>query len=585
MIDRLKGPALRRAFLLLALVVCASVAHAREGITQFVSEIWIRADGTIDITETMDVNAEGGAIRRGIVRAFPTRYDADGFVRTVPFEVLSVTRNGKPEPYDIEDADNGELIRIGDEGTYLARGNHSYQITYRISRVIGFFDDYDSLYWNVTGNGTPFWIDAVSVMVHLPEGAAVTGLEVYTGAFGEERREGNIREIEPGLVLGETTAALSPHEGMTIVVGLPKGAVTPPGLFARVWYWITDNPGGIIALIGVALLSLYSWYGRWREGPDPEPGIIIPRFDAKDDLSAADARFLDFFLFDDVAFAAAVLNLAARGFVRIEKVSDKNDDELYEIRKLDKPGADKLPPPERKLMADLFTKKRKVYRFDKTNARTTRKVFDTIKKDVEKRHMEVNIRQRADRSEGCLVLLIVIGALIVIYTSGWINWVLATVGFLAMIVVGVLVEANARGATRAGQKKRDELEGLRMYLGTAEQERWNALHPPAMTPALFERLFPFALALGVAQVWSETFKRELEMVGADAAAFAPSFYSGGDFSLSDSSFTNSFSSAVSPPVISSSGSSPGSSSGFSDFGGGGGGFSGGGSGGGGVSGW
>jgi hypothetical protein len=50
-----------------------------------------------------------------------------------------------------------------------------------------------------------------------------------------------------------------------------------------------------------------------------------------------------------------------------------------------------------------------------------------------------------------------------------------------------------------GAKLYAELEGFRMYLKTAEEHRLNMLTPPERTPELFERLLPYAVALGVSK--------------------------------------------------------------------------------------
>jgi uncharacterized membrane protein len=127
----------------------------------------------------------------------------------------------------------------------------------------------------------------------------------------------------------------------------------------------------------------------------------------------------------------------------------------------------------------------------------------------------------------------------------------------------------------------DKAEGMRLYMKVAEQERLNVLNPPDKTPELYEKLLPYALALGVEQEWSEQFADVLAK--AQAEGYHPSWYVGpgfyaGGFSSFGSSLGNSFSSAISSSAV-----APGSSSGFG--GGGGGGFSGGGGGGGGGGGW
>ena len=62
---------------------------------------------------------------------------------------------------------------IGDRDVYLTSGFYDYQISYRSSRQLGFFDDFDELYWNVTGSGWAFEIRQASARVSLP-GAPTT---------------------------------------------------------------------------------------------------------------------------------------------------------------------------------------------------------------------------------------------------------------------------------------------------------------------------------------------------------------------------------------------------------------------------
>ena len=148
-----------RAFLfaLLALIVLNSAVQAEERIEQFTSDARVNVDGSVDVTETISVNAESRQIRRGIFRDFPTTYtDRKGLRVIVGFEVISVKRDRQPESYTIEGLSNGKRIRIGSAEVFLDPGIHVYEIQYRTTRQIGFFADYDELYWNVTGNGWTF---------------------------------------------------------------------------------------------------------------------------------------------------------------------------------------------------------------------------------------------------------------------------------------------------------------------------------------------------------------------------------------------------------------------------------------------
>jgi hypothetical protein len=68
------GRRMRRAALALTAFACVAFAHADERILSFDSTITVAHDGTLEVRETIRVNAEGDAIRRGIYRDFPTIY-------------------------------------------------------------------------------------------------------------------------------------------------------------------------------------------------------------------------------------------------------------------------------------------------------------------------------------------------------------------------------------------------------------------------------------------------------------------------------------------------------------------------------
>ena len=174
----------------LALVAPSAAAQA-ERIRSFASDIEVRADGSMLVTETITVNAQGRNIKRGIFRDFPTIYDGPWGLRVrVPFEVVRVTRDGAEEPYAIESLENGVRIRIGREEVVLPHGEHTYTITYETARQLGFFETHDELYWNVTGTGWAFPIDSIEARVTLPAPVAESDLRLdgFTGTEGSTEK-------------------------------------------------------------------------------------------------------------------------------------------------------------------------------------------------------------------------------------------------------------------------------------------------------------------------------------------------------------------------------------------------------------
>lgn len=571
--------------MLFAAVGTLPAAASYEWIASFNSDITIEPDGDLIVTETIEVVAGGDQIRRGIIRSFPTDYVDDwGMAHIVRFEVQSVRRDGRPEPFEVDRVDGGREIRIGSPDVLLPEGRHVYEIRYVTNRQIGFFDGHDELYWNVTGNEWWFAITKAQATIHLPGGAKATDLKVYTGRRGENGTDAAIQAVAPGTIAASTTADLAVGEGLTVVVAFPKGFVAEPSLVTRSANLLWDNPAIPFSLLGLLAILAHYAYGRWRYGTNAPAGDVIPLFEPPTGMGPGDARMLDRFRFDQTGFAAIILDLAAQGFIAIERDGPEGETTL---RRLDgKTDATGLPPASQKVLQTLFKKKRRRFSFSRGNGPTTIEAYAAANKALEVAHVPAHIKRNADRSVGCTAIVILAALALVFTAAGWINWLVAITAWVVMIVIGFMGEELMAISTKAGQKHRDALEGLKLYLGTAEQDRWAALHPPELTLERFERLFPYALALGVEQPWSEAFARQIALSGAEAADYKPSFYSGPNFSLSGiTSFSASLSSSMSAPSVQGSGSVPGSSSGLTSSYSGGGGFSGGGGGGGGGRGW
>jgi len=132
---------------------------------------------------------------------------------------------------------NGVRIYLGDASKLLSVGSHVFKIVYNTKRQVGFFDDHDELYWNVTGLGSKFPIDTVHVMVHLPSTVPIEKitLEGATGMYGEKKQDFASNISPAGFSEYTSTRAFMPHEGLTIVMSWPKGHVQQPSFW---WYFL-----------------------------------------------------------------------------------------------------------------------------------------------------------------------------------------------------------------------------------------------------------------------------------------------------------------------------------------------------------
>ena len=227
-------------------------AGARERITRFVSDIDVQRSGNLVVTETIQVQAEGDSIRHGILRDFSTTYRAkDGSRVKVGFDVLAVKRDGHSEVYATEPFGNGVRVRIGHPKIYLPGGLHEFVIKYRTTRQIGFFKNFDELYWNVTGTGWTFPIDVAEARINLPDRVAFTRSALYTGPQGARGKDADIVEQRPGRIVFRTTKGLPYRNGLTVAAAWPKGVVAPPNPLQRLQATLADlRPGAPAAVIG-----------------------------------------------------------------------------------------------------------------------------------------------------------------------------------------------------------------------------------------------------------------------------------------------------------------------------------------------
>ncbi|MDZ7601180.1 MAG: DUF2207 domain-containing protein, partial [Hoeflea sp.] len=312
------------AVLLCLAAFSPQAALGREEIRSFIADIVVNVDSSLEVTETITVNAEGNAIRRGIYRDIPLRaLNELGLWVSNGFDLVEVLHNGARSPHSTEWHGRFLRILIGDADVFIPRGEHTYTIRYVTTRQLRYFDGYDELYWNVTGNFWSFPILSAEARVMLPQGATASQVFAYTGPFGAEGRDYTVSGEGSPDILFETTRTLGPEEGMTIAVGFTKGVVMPDegGAFAV----LGANAGLLLMIVGWLAVPVYFLYVWNRVGRDPPSPPIIPLFHPPEKLSPAALSFAHFNGFRagkkgiDLPFIAALLSLGVKRFLVIDE--------------------------------------------------------------------------------------------------------------------------------------------------------------------------------------------------------------------------------------------------------------------------
>ena len=616
--------------LVLSLMLFAALgaaAQSYELIRRFESNVEVQTNGDLIVTENITVEAELREIRRGILRDFPTTYSLpDGRRVVIGFDVISVERNGKSEPYSIEGLYNGKRIRIGSSSAMLTRGQHTYTIKYRTTRQVGFFPDFDELYWNVTGTGWTFEIDSVVATIRLPADAQIQARSFYTGAQGEKDQDARVAGENENVIVFRTTKRLGVRNGLTVAIAWQKGIVSPPGPFTQARYFFFDNIAASLSVLGFVLVFFYFFYQWFRYGRDPATGTIIPVFDPPAGMSAAGMRYVDRLAgYDDKAFAAAIVELGVKGHLKIEEDKGVTRVEKRESGRLIYDG-------EEAVKRHFFTKKNSLALVQSNHVQVSG-AREALKTNLQRLYDDLFRNNYAKWGFGLLLTFIAVvlcltgigiqfsgryasdaflGTLLPIiplllasfalnngFTARDDNGFLIGVGVVFGIIPAAIglwyVWRNVDGfyelipticafastmlcafylewmeaPTPAGRKVLDHIEGFREYLSTADEgPRLEALNPPTKTPELFERMLPYAIALNVENSWAEKFKAVLAAAALAPAAAASAvaishWYSGNrDWSKDVGGVTSAVSSSLTS-VVASSAIAPGTSSSYS----------------------
>jgi uncharacterized membrane protein YgcG len=620
----------------------AQDALTREVIRQYDVRIAVQQDGSVLVTEDIEAVALGYEIRRGIYRDIPVGGVGLLGVGKSSFELVQTLRDGQPEPNRVER--NGSYVRIylGDANVFLEPGVYTYRIVYRMGDQVRHFEGFDEIYWNATGNDWAFPIERARAVVVPPPGAPVSQLAAYTGYWGSQGEDVAIGETKKGEPLFRTTRTLSSGEGLTVAVGWPPGYVDPESGSQRLARWL--ERWGTLAAAGITLgiVLLYYLIVWVLIGRDPPAGTIIPVYHPE--MPPAAMRFVERMGFDNTCLSAAIISLAVKGHLKIKEASKKQTltalpdavaiepmsdgeealyDELFErgeeitiqrsSRSRLNSAASALRSHFKKTFDKLYFRRNfgwfvlgvivtilgwfisaliSVRQIELLFLAIFPTVFTVILGTIFVKAWGSMRDYRRTNNVIALVAMIlqsIFLGVIILSLGGFFIGLGAEMGFVPFIALVVIALLNVlfwhllKVRTAIGRAAMDEIEGTRLYLTVAEEDRLKFENPPEKTPEHFHELLPYAIALGVETEWTNQFAAEIAAARAADKSdpyLKPSWYAGsrgGGFRDAGAlrSFGAGLGSAYGAATVSQSSGSSGSSGGGSSGGGGGGGGGGG----------
>ena len=451
----------------------------------------------------------------------------------------------------------------------------SWTIKYKVHGGLGFFDEYDEIYWNAIFQDRDVIVDKAEVVVYWPEGINRDEIRprIFIGKFGNKDKNGSYIIMNDSVEF--VGSNILPKEYLTIVAAWPKGFIEKPFLYRN---QLINLIVIFIALIIPLIVFIKSFSLWWKKGKDPRiRKTIIASYSPPNNLSPAIIGVLAKQSVDVKDILATVVDLAVRGYLRIKEEEKKIlfiKSKEYIFEKL-KNEAD-LRPFEQEIIRAIFKRGNTVSSTELRNKFYTE--LPDIKKEIYKEVAQTDLfngnieETRKKYSKKYVIALIVLFIVLVISPifSGFYVTQVAILGFSLIIscVIGLVFSQFMPVVTPQGLEVKWKALGFKEYLHTAERFRIES-----ETLETFSKFLPYAMIFGVEKRWAERFS---DFSYQQQAWYYPAaIYGGssgmpssfGEFSSSFSSFADSVSSTFS--------STPGGSGAGGSAGGGGGGGGGG----------
>ena len=538
-----------------------------EFIETFTADIAVHDDATFSVKETIEYNFDEP--RHGIFREIPLIHQEPPSKffkeRFIALTLMGVEMDGEAVPYVDESTDDLFVVRIGDPDSTIT-GTHRYDISYTVRGGLSYpSGEGTELYWNTTGNGWDVPIRFARTFLSDPDNVFRTARSCYAGVLGSTSSSCHQEQGEEGRV-SFTVPDLNPHEGMTIAQSLDHTRVPKVVLERTKMVWF---------VLPLTLLCLiYGFFRLYRYKTEHKTGkTIIPEYEPYPNMKPMYTGLLIDGRLDPKDITAAIVHLAASGYLKIKKMERKVlflfevDD--YEITLLKLPD-DVLGKFERSVFTLIFSEPLQVgstvslaeLKSNQGERRENYQEFLALQREMSSDLREKGFREIMDKGSIARVLGIVLIAWGIFYVAAvWnINSGYFISGLFIALFLGVFLYERK---TQLAYEVTDYLQGFKLFLETTERDRYLFHNAPEKSPEQFMEYLPYAIAFGVEEKWAEVFK--------DITIPVPGWYDGGSVSTFNAASLSHSLGAFSTAFASSSGASASSGGGSSGGGSGGGG--------------
>lgn len=541
-----------RIYALLLLLVTATFCFGQSFTTQsFDTEIVIGKDRSLDITEQVGITykVERPGWARGIPLAAKTK---DGRLRYVDLEVLDGTQDGAPAKLTIERKGGDISIRFGKNGPMLT-GSHVYQIHYRVKGAItDFLEDTGSqgkhheLFWNVVPTKWSSPIESAKFRVRFPEttgnlaalvnyGPPSNSQHLRLNSIGNAEQGGVSASLSNQELSGAFPNGMGMGEGASVVLGLPLGLLQPPPQGSEPNGALITTPGGsipkanpIVGALGLLgfpalFLAFFRKSLRWPVRNHPV------NFEGPSEIGILECSRLISPTLRSRAFVAGTVDLAQNGYCKLVNNGGEGfsieitDDESLLYKKGFGARLDALKklslPDYPSVVADFAVQARPTGSRGRLldglsmcgkniDPATLKEYFPPIFRGIHK-GVEEDMTTAGFIKGDFRPFFRVLSLFGVCFLGsfaqefGAVAAAGVTLGCLTVFVLSLFMTND----TPKGADALNKLYGIKKFI-ESPTERRNLIHfaNTNLDQALYERLLPYAILLGVVDKWNKAFE-------------------------------------------------------------------------------
>ncbi len=553
----------------------APPSHSGPYIAAFVERYYVHTDGTVDVTIDLayDFNGRPG---HGPFLSYPTRVPYDEHNDRV-YRISGFTASSPSgAPADVHRRAGGDWVeyRIGDPAIGNVSGVQRYHVEYTVDGLLDLtttrdFDPsvaekdaeplWDEFYVNAIGSRWSIPIDNVTVIVEGDAKAiAVTppgsGEAIDAQCFvGREGSENPCSGTEVRGGVGRFAQnSVTPGESMTVALAFPAGSFDAEPIIRTnndFLYAFSVNAKTLAAFAVVLSLSI-AWIlwlrrrsrderyvgvtpglapgpndeTRVAEGDDDAP--VAVQFEPPPGLHPGHLGTLIDGKVDVRDVTATIVDLAVRGYIRIEAGSGKDEYRFFKLKDAD----ESLLSYEETLFRSLFgaylgatdeTSLRRLAVTFAVNLRTVqRRLFDDVAARGWFREKASTARRRWV-SSAILVATLGLGATIWLAMTS--SWGIVPLPLVFAGVIAAFTPGPGPARTAEGSRVLTQTRGFMEFLSTADGDTLRFEEKRD----IFSEYLPFAIAFGVADKWTDTFA---ELANKGAALAKPSWLDGSSVS-------------------------------------------------------